>query len=254
MEKYKSTAPEGGEEQRSKFSVWIENFWYHYKWHTVAVLFALLVLVVCTVQLCERESYDALVLYAGNKDISRTSQNGDVSEYSSLRTALKSVVDDFDGDGEKSVGLEALFWMSNEQIKEFQASKAPGDELSYSVISSNHETLNNIMMSNEYFVCFMSEDLYEYYIGTEDGDDRFMPLDSLADTDTELRYYTDDKGNVHKNAVYLSDTGFYSLPGVSDLPEDTVIVLRSMVVGASKSIKEEHEDATELVQRIINFK
>ncbi len=253
MEEYKSPAPEGGEEQKSKFSVWLENYWYHYKWHTIAALFVLLVLVVCTVQLCQRESYDVLVLYAGNQDISRTSKDGDVSEYAALSSALKSVVDDFDGDGEKRVGLEALFWMSSDQIREFEATKDEGDELSYSVIASNYETLNNIMMSNEYFVWFISEALYEYYVGMEGGDERFLPLDSLVDEGREVNYYVDKDGTEHRNAIYLADTGYYSLPGISQLPEDTVIVLRRTVVGASKTVKEEHASATEVVKRIINF-
>jgi len=253
-ENYGGGAHEGApRDTKMRFSEWLDNFWYHYKWHTVAVLFIILVVVICTVQACQREEYDALVLYAGDHQISRTSQDGDVPEYQTLKSSLKNVIGDYDENGEVNIGLEALFWMSTDQIREFEENKQKGEELPYATISANNETLYNMMMSNDYFVWFISRELYEYYISMEDGDERFLPLSGLVDDGREVEYYVDGDGVVHENAIYLSSTEFSKLPAVDDLPEDTVIVYRQILVGASRRDRENHENAREIVEKIINY-
>ena len=62
--------------KKGKFSLWIENFFYHYKWHTIGVAFVLIVVLICTLQMCDKTSYDMLIVYAGRKDIERTTEDG----------------------------------------------------------------------------------------------------------------------------------------------------------------------------------
>ena len=55
----------------------VENYWYHYKWHTLIALFIVITLSVCILQLCQKNSYDVYVLYAGGGELERTSDDGD---------------------------------------------------------------------------------------------------------------------------------------------------------------------------------
>ena len=65
----------GDVKMSSPFLSWLENFWYHYKWHTIAALFVLLVTVVMIVNCARREKYDVYILYAGDKAVSTSKSN-----------------------------------------------------------------------------------------------------------------------------------------------------------------------------------
>ena len=57
---------QGGEiVYESKFTRWLDNFWYHYKWTTIIAVFALFVVLVCTLQMCNKDKNDVSVLSAG---------------------------------------------------------------------------------------------------------------------------------------------------------------------------------------------
>ena len=42
----------------SKFLKWLDNYWYHYKWHTIIVAFFLIIGIISTVQIFNRETYE----------------------------------------------------------------------------------------------------------------------------------------------------------------------------------------------------
>ena len=92
----------------------LENFWYHYKWHSLVALFLVFTILICSFQMCERDSYDIYITYAGGQEISRTASGGDVSEYAAFLSAFASLGCDYDGDGESSVAFSSLFIPSEE--------------------------------------------------------------------------------------------------------------------------------------------
>lgn len=237
--------------KKGKFSLWIENFFYHYKWHTIAVAFVLIVVLICTLQMCDKASYDVLMVYAGSKDVERTTSDGSTPEYVDISTALKNVIGDYDDNGELSVGLNTMFWMSSAEIKswnEENSKKDPEDreELNTLLIQNNHEEITELIMYSEYYLWFMSDDLYSDITSKSEG--RFMPLDSLVPNGTKVSYCGDDTC-----AIYLSSTAFYSLPGIKELPEDTVIVLRRLGVGANDSAEESYENSIKVIKNILSF-
>ena len=78
----------------------LENFWYHYKWHSIAVLSVILIRVIVAFQMCGRTSFDAHVLYAGYHEVKKTSLDGDTAPYKKMLDELESLASDVDGDGE----------------------------------------------------------------------------------------------------------------------------------------------------------
>ena len=40
----------------------LENFWYHYKWHTITAVFVIVVGVILTLQLCTKVDFDLLFM------------------------------------------------------------------------------------------------------------------------------------------------------------------------------------------------
>ena len=225
----------------------LENFWYHYKWHTVVAIFVIFVVTLCSFQMCTKEKYDSYIIYGGPMEIKKTSTAGDIPPYNVFCSSLGKVTLDFDENGVTSVALKDLFMLSSEEIAE--AEKLQGYEVNYNIIYENNQIFRDLMANSNYYVCFLSESLYESY-KTLDGIDLFMPLESYAGENTELEYKD-------SCAVYLSSTGFYSLPGISTLPENTVLCLRKITpLGAhfNKKDAEEHFKRSEdVIKNILGY-
>lgn len=103
---------QGGEIQvNNRFTRWAENFWYHYKWHTIAAMFVLFAVVVCSVQMCSKEEADVNVLYAGFYSFEQ-------QDSTPLAQAVASLLPkDYNGDGRKEVSVASLLVYSTEQIQ-----------------------------------------------------------------------------------------------------------------------------------------
>lgn len=212
----------------------LDNFWYHYKWHTVAILLILIVVTVSTLQMCRREKYDIHIMYAGDEGISKLDPP-DEPEYTKLLTAIKQVCADYDGDGEVVINLNTLF--------------CPSDTSGFSpellqTVENDREMLGDIMLaSNETYLCLLSKSVFLEY--EKHPPAKFTDLSGYGDGFE----YTESK-----RGIYLSSTDFYSLAGVDILPEDTVICLRlrSEVYKSSES-KKNFESAQKLLDAILSY-
>lgn len=222
----------------------IENFWYHYKWHTIVALFAVVVVVMLVLQMCTKQDYDAYILYAGNYKISTLAEDGDLPEYKKITSALGAITPDANGDNSKDINLKTLFVLTPEQLAELDSE----DTATLSLANTDSETLENMLVVGNYYVCFMSEELFLDKDAIYDGA-IFEPL---------AKYATDDGISYE----YASERGIYlrSLPFAStlSLPEDTVVCLRSMngyssVIG-SKENQKSFELGEEIIKSILCYK
>ncbi len=227
---------EGGETAAPKrgFAAWFDNFWYHYKWHSLVALFLVFTVTVCSLQMCKRVDYDINIMYAGGKEISKTHKDGEFAEIEEILSSFKRVTDDFNDDGDVEISILDLFILSNEEIKEAEADKET--EVNYSLILNNQKTFNDTVMYSDYYLCFLSDKLYLEYAKTEDGLSVFAPLTSYA--------AGKDVDFLDEGAIYLhsSGLGFAELPGISSLPKNTVICIRQVNAVASHFDKEEHQE------------
>lgn len=199
----------------------LENFWYHYKWHSIVAAFLVVVLVICSFQMCTKTTYDVQFLYAGAYKIEKTSSGGDVSPYVGTVSSLKRVSCDFDENGSVDVNLLDLFAMTNEEIADFYRDKNnEGKEINEIQIRENVETLDTTLLMSNYYVCFLSEKLFLKYSAQHDG---AIFADIAPYTDSEKDYeYASAKG------IYIRSLEFYNMPYIADLPDDTVICIRRL--------------------------
>lgn len=214
---------EGGEiKVQSPFMKKIENFWYHYKWHSLIALFLIVTLTICSVQMCTREEYDLHVLYAGSDDIRMTANEG-LSEYRVMHASLKLALEDYDENGEITPNLQTLFLPSEAEIEEINKQNKEqntGEEVRTDLVMQNSEQMEGLMVLSDYYLCVLSEANYLAYRGRSDG--FFASLTPYVG-DASVTFY---EGRT--DAVYLSSTPFGKLPGWEDLSEDTLICLRSV--------------------------
>ena len=212
----------------------IENFWYHYKWHTVVAAFLLVAILVMSLQMCQKTSYDAYILYAGTHEISRSSADGD-TPYNNAVSSLKKVCEDFDGDENVNISLLNLFVLNNKEIED-ALEGTTGKEINQALITEDTETLKNTLLFGEYYVCFLSERLFFEYEEAYDGA-MFAALKDYTAREGEY-IYASERG-IYLSSPALSD--FYSLPVIAELPEDTVICLRQLSEVSTLFGKEQNE-------------
>jgi hypothetical protein len=226
----------------------LENFWYHYKWHTIVALFLILTVTISTLQMCSKVSFDTYIMYAGAHEIDRTNEDGDVSDYKATLSSLGRVAADYNKDGEVTVSFKDLFTPSEEELAEIKAEN-PKAQINYALIDEDERILLENMRYSDYYVCLISKSVYERY-KTVDEFEIFAPLSQYVKAGATPEYYSE-------NAILLSSVGFYSLPGISDLPSDTLICLRRISPFAQKTngkrANSEFKKAEEIITKILNY-
>lgn len=214
---------------RRPFKERLENYWYHFKWHTLIVIFIITVITVCTVQMCSKRSYDVYIMYVGEHSVDMKGTDGDTSEYEKMLSALERYSDDYNEDGETNIELETLYVPSSAEIAEMENSDV---YVNYAAIKDNTGVFEDNMLHSTYYLCFISYDLYEKY--AKEG--AFLPLTDYC-TEGKNYEWADECG------IYLSSLPSYEREGLRNLPADTVVCLRR--IGAISNVfdRGQHKDA-----------
>ena len=211
---------EYGEDIRIKtpFMTWFENFWYHYKWHSIAALFLIICILVCSLQMCTKDPIDFHLMYAGNAEIDRTSADGDLPAYMRLKNIFTRYASDFDGDGNTVLTLTTYFSLSPEEIE--AADSNPATEVNHTLLSQDREALTTRLRIGEYYLCLVSPYVLESF-GKVGDVSIFAPISQYAPAENTLEYY-------NEYAIKLSSTALYkNSPEVREiLPADTLICIR----------------------------
>ena len=84
---------------------WFENYWYHYKWLTLALIFVIILLFAGLRSCANRSETDLHIVYFSNTPLHDT-------EIEALKESLinNNVVKDLDGDGEISIHIEPIVY------------------------------------------------------------------------------------------------------------------------------------------------
>ncbi len=256
MSERKDEKEVGGEiAVNNKFFSWLDNFWYHYKWHVIVTAFFVLLFVVCFAQCAQKEEVDVPVVFAGayvgsgDEDYVWTEEKRD-----SIEEILESLYKKAAAN-EKAIGFLTYDVLTEEELRD-KATEPPKDasetgEFSntyYNSLKQNNlseiNRFSSYMQTGQCSVWFVSEFLYQ-----EQGMEKLaMPLDSVFG------------GNVPKSAcnayaIRLGDTDLYRYyDAFQAMPADTLIVLtRGLMIGAS-SDDTVYNEYLALFRAIVEFK
>jgi len=180
----------------------LANFWYYHKWHLLIALFVVAVIVVCSVQTCRHTGRDYILMYAGPKTLG-TKTAGAISD------KVAEIAASTEGES-KTAELHHYF------ISLGTSSGAGG------VSGQNLENFDNEILTGQSVILLISPDLYRRVTESNGG---LLPLDEYVADNTDPAVWYDDS----HCAVKLSAIGLASVPGFSELPEDTLLCLRSAV-------------------------
>ncbi len=228
---------------RNRFLIWLENFWYHYKWAVIIGGFFLVVFLVCVVQCSSTKQSDTTVSFVGGYQLS-------YSERNQIEQVLEAVAPSKDDGTPLTLKLNDSVYYSEERMRELSTDE--DGEFSVSTFNNmksvNLNNLNNFrtyVMTGESAVWWVSEEVF-----TE------LNLSALAVPLSELYPDTLPQGAVNAYAVRLGDTAFYRYyDAIQVLPPDTWIVFpHSMALWGESANETTYESFRQLYYAIVNFK
>ena len=148
-----------------------ENYWYHHKWATIIVGVALLIVLICTMQMCARETPDVYVMYAGPGFLTP-------NEAREVQNSFRQVMEDYNGDGERGVMLNAINYLTDAQIKEkLDAAKKDDVDLIIDYAGNNeaYERFSLEVLAGESVICILDPSFYAQLRGAE----ALLPLEEV---------------------------------------------------------------------------
>ncbi len=191
------------------------NFWYHYKWHTLAVIAVVVMLAILIPQCAMRRAPDVQILYAGP-----WSGGGRATEMTALNDAFLSLGQDYNGDGEVYFTYNTISLLTDEQyqaiIDEYKGRPEEAPYIDAGALRQNHQFFWNEVQSGEAVICLLDPAWYEA-LG-EDG--WLMPF-------SEFLGYTPTGALDDGCGILLSATDFgRHFPGIKNLPDDTLLCIK----------------------------
>ena len=226
---------------RNRMFTWLDNFWYHYKWHVIVIAFFVMVSAICFVQCGTKNKTDAMIAFAGS-----TSLSGE--DYEPILDVLESLVPT--EDGEKQVfGWHGFSIYDEETLKKLYTDPN-NNKLSQAAYSNAKQfNTNNIrdfstyVLTGDSAIWFVSEYIYQY----QELDQRVV---SLAETFGSKI----PEGAYDAYAIRLSETVLYQYYDVLKvLPEDTLLVFPKPLVIGSSSDSETYAQYEALYRAIVEF-
>jgi len=205
---------------------WMENFWYHHKWAVIITVFFLVVLIVCVLQMSSRVQYDFNVIFVGN--------GGNITgtQYNDILSSLENVSYDADGNGKASVCFSRETFISDQESE---------------LVSNLNSNITSFMQSSlyqDYYIYFIDPVLYENY----KNEGVFVPLASHVNN-------IDESMLNDELSIRLGDCAFYDYPGISAMPENTLIVLKTVPYFSSKKKTDDQKQIqsihADLIENII---
>ena len=208
---------------------WFENFWYHYKWMTIIIVFFGIALSVCLVQCSEKSEYDMYTLYAGPLYI-----GGEQS------SQLRDAINDYMEADKQNVCINSFVYVSEEKKNEYKEGDA---YVNQGINMQQTSDFFDFLYTASFNMLIVDSELYS----SIRKDDILTPLSDISDIAVARSY--------DEYAIKLYDT---SLPDkyaiFKSMPEDTLLCFRKNVLMqslASKNNKNTYEYQKSIFKNII---
>lgn len=194
--------------KRSNFGAWLENYWYHYKWHTLISAFFVIIILISFAQCMAGSRHDVVVTYCGPKGFLMAETEG-------AREVFNRILpEDFDGNGEKYVEFVRYQVYSQEELEADRLANGGEGTINPVYNAQQLKTFDDFMRTGESSIYFISPYIYNH-IKTRNN------LRKISEVLDAIPLQTHDE-----YAIRLGDLALYrSEPALALLPEDTLVCL-----------------------------
>ena len=233
---------ENTQEQKATFRQKIENYWYHYKFHTIAGAFILFVIIWGLVTAIGRTGEDVSIGYIGEHLYTQ-------AEAETVCGKMSASLDmDLDGNGKSDIVLVQYQHYTDEQIRILAAeAEERGREFAYypDLNSNNYLKFENDLATGNTAVWMVSKEVYEKM-------DKSVLL-----TVEEVLGYVPDKGVVDEYAIDCIHLPL-CCEAAAALSVNSYLVIRgareySFIPGNDK-MAQEFENSKALYKAIVEYK
>ena len=224
---------------QSKFLRWWDNYWYHYKWHTIIAGFFIFLLLFLGLGQLNTPKKDTVITYCG--PFAFTSD-----ETEDLREALGRIMPkDFNNDGDKYTEIVRYQVYSEQEMEAERELLGETGTINLSYNARQLSDFNSFMSFGECSIYFLSEYMYGYVKANKSG-----LLKPLSDALGEVPATAYDE-----YAVRLKDTAFYQFePALRVFPEDTLVCITAPYQMGSSSEADTYANSIAMFRAIVTGK
>lgn len=217
------------------------NLWYQYKWGIIIGAVLLAIAIIFIVSMVNKPKPDMYLSYAGPLYMDNETR-------AAVEYTFNSMMEDYNGNGEKLLNFSAITYQNEEQRKQ------SADEMNanYGVILHSNEnykartTIQSQMMSGMVAIYLMDEALYKEYEAT------------MLDVGDILGYEPTSLIMAGEGGVYFKRTQLYRYmvdnteegKALKSLPDDTVLCILPKLETMDEDM---HESSLQLFKDIMNF-
>ena len=195
----------------------LDNYWYHYKWHTIVGAILAVFILICTVQMCSKDRYDCHLLYAGPAVF------GQQAHQEAVKTLSTLLPGDYDGNGRLTPDFTMVTYVSPDRAADYVAN---GYNYDPGINRQSKQTFSAELMNGQCLIYFMDLSLYE--------DTReygyFVPLTDIFASSPACAY--------DEYALTYRDTPFAKQNPALSFPSDTVVCLRVKSSVSGKTVRD----------------
>lgn len=208
---------------------WFSNFWYHHKWKTIIIAFFAVVIGICMAQMLTKDTPDVNILYVGPQYL-------DATDGERISDTLKSLMHDYNGDGEIGIRFSDIVYLNEQQIEaKKEYANLQGEPFVYDMAGnmSNYEQFQYEVMVGDSVIYLLDPAIYDEI----KGDQLFLELSEIMGETPE--------GALDEYGIPISELEAYDyFTALRLLPKDTVLCIRR--VSAMSYFKGEEKAAAAL--------
>ena len=241
------------EKEHGKLYRWLDNFWYHHKWATLATLFLVIVITVCALQMCSREEKgDITVVTAGPYGFV-TNEAGLLDLKNCLSTYLP---EDYNGNGIKDITVYSYSIFSEDEAQELENrvdenGEPAGVEVDRYQNTQEYSNFSQYLQTGDAAVLLLSPWLAEEYSKRSGVLVDFTGL--LGKEPENGVFVTLESGKTVCYGIKLCETALWRENSAvrNALPENTVICMMMPGVIGNNSDQEIYNHAIDYVKKLI---
>lgn len=218
----------------SKVKKWLENYWYHYKWHTIVGAFLIAVVTYLIVQALTATTPQFQIMYAGPKALDMPTKIQLAEPFAQLQGPVE--------EEEDRVAFASIYLLTDEQAKDVLMTGFTVTDL-----QTNRQQFNTYTATGECLIYLLDP---AWYPQLRDAG-ALVPL-------SEAMGYTPQNA-IDSYGIRFKDTAFaqYFADQFTVLPDDTILCMRKfstvMSVKGEKNQQARYQAAFDFYKKILLF-